>query len=101
MKELKSLLLAGMFATLAASPGQAAAGPDPIAVAFGAGAAQLERMPDSELDSYRGRLAPMLVLPLTIVAADLALIGAFWGVYVPMYGAGSTCLSCTTGPDLQ
>ncbi|KGE05092.1 hypothetical protein [Pseudohaliea rubra] len=100
MKKLKSLLLAGMFATLAAGPGQAAAGPDPVAVAFGGVSPQLERMPDSELDGYRGRLAPMLALPLTIVAADLALIGAFWGVYVPMYGGGA-CLSCSKSPDLH
>jgi hypothetical protein len=90
MKDLKSVLLAGILGTVVATPGLAAVGPDPVVQSFGSTLPELERVQDSELGQYRGRFAPMLVLPLSIVAADLALIGTFWGVYVHMYDAGST-----------
>jgi len=100
MKDLKSLFLAGILGTVAATPGLASAGPDPVREAFGGVSPELEWLSDSELDQYRGRFAPLMVLPLTIVAADLALIGAFWGVYVPMYGGGS-CVSCAGSTSLH
>ena len=37
-----------------------------------------------ELESHRGGLAP-LAFALGIASFDLALMGMYWGVYVPMY----------------
>jgi hypothetical protein len=100
MKKLKLMMVAGMFGAVAATPGLAADTPDPLTTAFGATVPEVERLTDEAMADYRGRFAQMLLLPLSIAAVDLALIGTYWGLYLPRYGGGS-CLSCTTGTDLH
>lgn len=100
MKKLKVTLLAGMFGAVAATPGLAAAAPDPLTTAFGATVPGVERLTAEDMADYRGRFAQMLLLPLSIAAVDLALIGTYWGLYLPRYGGGS-CLSCAASTNLQ
>ena len=47
----------------------------------------------AELEDATGRIAP-LYLALSIAGVDLALMGFFWGVYVPNYGGGGSCAGC-------
>ena len=53
-------------------------------------AGQVDFLSEQEMSDTKGELA---FLVAAIVGIDLALIGAFWGVYVPNYGAGG-CLKC-------
>ncbi len=58
-------------------------------------AAQVDILTESELAATRGKLGP-LALVAAIGGLDLALIGVYWGVYVPHYGGGGSCSGCTT-----
>jgi hypothetical protein len=49
--------------------------------------------PDALAES-NGKVAP-LILAFSIAGVDLALMGMFWGVYVPNYGGGGFCSGCT------
>lgn len=94
MKKLKLMMLSGMFGAVFATPGLAADTPDPLTTAFGATVPEVERLTAEEMAAYQGRFAQMLLLPLSIAAVDLALIGTYWGLYLPRYGGGS-CLNCS------
>lgn len=94
-------------ALAAPAPAQSAAA---IAVgAFGGTAVSgVELLDTADLQDTRGRLLPLLgsIGPIaTIVGIDLALIGAFWGVYVPTYaptaGAAGTCFACDNVTRLE
>jgi hypothetical protein len=49
--------------------------------------ASLAVMADAEMASTRGRFAPLMGVVLGIAAVDLALMGFYWGVYVPSYAS--------------
>jgi hypothetical protein len=100
MKHFINSCRALALATLVAQPALAGDRPAPadtLAAAFGdtAGMA-VARLDAATMDSTRGRLAPLL-LPLSIAGLDLALIGAFWGVYLPNYVFTDRCSGCAGG----
>jgi len=98
MKTLKTLLHAATLASFVSLPAFAGGlTPNPGAAladdAFSlqAGAVeQIDFLSEQEMADTKGELA---FLVAAIVGVDLALIGTFWGVYVPTYGAGG-CLNC-------
>jgi hypothetical protein len=51
---------------------------------LGAGA---EMLTAAELENSTGRIAP-LALTFAIAGFDVALMGFYWGIYVPYYGGG-------------
>ncbi|MFT6050579.1 MAG: hypothetical protein ACI9B9_000217 [Halioglobus sp.] len=55
------------------------------------GAGEIDFLSEQEMSDTKGELA---FLVAAIVGIDLALIGTFWGVYVPNAGGGS-CLNCS------
>jgi hypothetical protein len=55
------------------------------------GAGEIDFLSEQEMVDTKGELA---FLVAAIVGIDLALIGTFWGVYVPNAGGGS-CLNCS------
>jgi len=95
MKNLRSVVGAVALATIVSQP-VLAADPAPedqaLANAFGGGAAAVQVLERQELEQTSGKLAP-LMLPLTIAAVDLALIGTFWGIYLP-YTSHGPCHYC-------
>ncbi len=102
MKKLSAIAAGLALATLVSQPVMAGAapagahGPAWVSSAFG-GVSPLtsgaEVLTDAELESATGRVAP-LYLALSIAGVDLALMGFFWGVYVPNYGGGGSCAVC-------
>ena len=101
MKTLKDLLQATVLASLVSLPafagGTISGSPGtPGSLATAAFAAEagvtdnIDLLSEREMSETKGELA---FLVAAIVGVDLALIGAFWGVYVPNAGAG-TCLNC-------
>jgi hypothetical protein len=47
--------------------------------------ASLAVMGDAEMASTRGRFAPLMGVVLGVAAVDIALMGFYWGVYIPRY----------------
>jgi len=96
MKNLRRLMGSAALAVAVSQP-VLAAEPAPaelaLANAFAGSTAAVEVLDQREMEETSGKLAPLL-LPLTIVAVDLALIGAFWGVYLPFTTSGS-CQYCS------
>lgn len=91
-----AVALATLHPVSAAVPGD---GGGSLAYAFDAGpAADLQVLDAQGMAETRGRLLPWIV---GIAGLDLALIGAFWGVYVPTYGAGYGCSFCTVPTVLR
>lgn len=102
MKKLSGIAAGLALATLVCQPLTAGAAPaaaqDPawVSSAFGGLsplASGAEVLTDAELQSATGRIAP-LYLALSIAGVDLALMGFFWGIYVPNYGGGGSCAGC-------
>ncbi|MEQ9462439.1 MAG: hypothetical protein RJQ10_02165 [Haliea sp.] len=102
MEKLSGIAAGLALATLVCQP--LAAGTTPAATAdtvwvnsaFGdasALASGAQMLTGAELESATGRIAP-LYLALSIAGVDLALMGFFWGVYVPHYGGGGSCAGC-------
>ena len=95
MKTLRKIAMPVLLATVVAQPalaGSEVAGPgaDAVAAAFGGTdemPASLAVMADAEMASTRGRFAPLMGVVLGIAAVDLALMGFYWGVYVPSYAS--------------
>lgn len=83
---------------LAASAAPAAAGENAwVSAAFagvGPGASGASMLTHTELESATGRIAP-IYFALSVAGFDLALMGFYWGVYVPQYGGGGSCAGCT------
>lgn len=102
MKKLSGIAAGIALAALISQPLVAsaapAAGPENawVNAAFGdvspvaSGAAMLT---DAELESATGRIAP-IYFALSVAGFDLALMGFYWGVYVPHYGGGGSCTGC-------
>lgn len=61
--------------------------------AFGGDAPALEQLDTLAMEETRGRL-PLLAIPLAIAGVDIGLMGLFWGIYVPNYGGGGSCIAC-------
>lgn len=102
MTKLSGIAAGIALATLISQPLVATAAPPAAAdaawvnSAFGGVspiASGAEMLTDTELESTTGRLAP-LALTLAIAGFDVALMGLFWGVYVPNYGGGGSCPGC-------
>jgi len=94
-KNLVNSIALASFVSLPAFAGGFTAGPGSVmiddAFSLEAGSAgQVDLLSEQEMSDTKGQLA---FLVAAIVGVDLALIGAFWGVYVPNYGAGG-CLKC-------
>lgn len=93
MKMIGKLAAPLALASILAQPalaGVEVAGPttDAVTAAFGGGdemPASLAVMGDAEMASTRGRFAPLMGVVLGIAAVDFALMGFYWGVYVPNY----------------
>jgi len=93
MKILRKLALPLFVSAVIAQPALAGAevggpGADTVAAAFGGSDEMptlLAVMGDAEMASTRGRFAPLMGVVLGIAATDLALMGFYWGVYVPRY----------------
>jgi hypothetical protein len=94
MKRIRQLIIPFALASLFTQP--VLAGPEfaePDATAVAAAFAGSDELPsslallsDAEMAATEGRFAP-LGLALAIASVDIALIGVFWGVYVPYYGS--------------
>lgn len=85
MNNLRSVLGAVALTAVVTQPafaGEPAPAEATLAAAFGGSTAAVEVLDYEQMAQTEGKLAPLL-LPLTIVGVDLALIGAFWGVYIP------------------
>ena len=95
MNQIRQMIIPLALASLVTHPVLAAgeAFTDPGADAVAAAFAGTDEMPssmallgDAEMSATRGRFAP-LGLALAIAGVDIALMGVFWGVYVPHYGS--------------
>lgn len=105
MKKLSGIAAGVALAALISQPLSAAAAPitadDAAWVndAFGGVSSMpsgAEILTGAELEDATGRLAP-LVLTFAIAGFDVALMGLYWGVYVPHYSGGGGCVSgCST-----
>ena len=99
MKTFKTLVNAVALASLVSMPAFAGGftpqpGSSMVDDAFSlkeGSAGQVDFLSEQEMSDTKGELA---FLVAAIVGIDLALIGAFWGVYVPSYGTGG-CLKCS------
>ncbi|MDP4651609.1 MAG: hypothetical protein NWR12_04040 [Haliea sp.] len=96
MKTLSAMTSSLTLAALLFNPLAANAAPvgdSPwLADAFGSSNVALEgatNLSPLELESSTGRVAP-LAFAFMVAGFDVALIGVYWGVYVPMYGGGCT-----------
>jgi len=92
MRKLVLPFLAAMMIAqpVLAGPEMDGPGAEAITAAFGGGdemPTTLAVMGDAEMASTRGRFAPLMGVVLGIAATDLALMGFYWGVYVPRYAA--------------
>ena len=93
MKTIRKMLAPLALAAVVTQPafaGVEVAGPttDAVTAAFGASdemPASLAVMGDAEMASTRGRFALLMGVVLGITAVDFALMGFYWGVYVPYY----------------
>ncbi|MDO8860507.1 hypothetical protein Q6D67_02250 [Haliea sp. E1-2-M8] len=103
MKKLPGIAAGLAFAALISQPLVVSAAPAAaddtawVNSAFGGVspmASGAEMLTGTELESATGRLAP-LTLAFAVAGFDVALIGVFWGVYVPNYGGGGSCTGCT------
>lgn len=98
MNTLKTLLHATALASFVSLPafagGLTTSSADALAgdaFSLEAGApGEMDFLSEQEMAETKGELA---FLVAAIVGIDLALIGTFWGVYVPIAGGGS-CLNC-------
>lgn len=70
-----------------------------VSAAFGGAdvvASGAEVLSPDALAASDGKVAP-LFLAMSIAGVDLALMGMYWGIYVPYYsGGGGACSGCTT-----
>ncbi len=95
MKTIRKLVIPMALASIVAQPalaGVEVAGPttDAVTAAFGGSdemPASLAVMGDAEMASTRGRFAPLMGVVLGVAAVDIALMGFYWGVYVPRYAS--------------
>ncbi len=93
MKTIRKIAMPLLLATVVAQPALAGVqtsgpGSDAVAAAFSGSdemPASLVVMGDAEMASTRGRFAPLLGVVLGIAGVDIALMGFYWGVYVPRY----------------
>ncbi len=105
MKKLSGIAAGIALAALVSQPLSASAAPPAVedgawvSSAFGGVspmAAGAEMLTDAELENARGRLAP-LALTFAIAGFDVALMGFYWGIYVPYYSGGGGCIGgCST-----
>ncbi|MEQ8514372.1 MAG: hypothetical protein RIC38_02085 [Chromatocurvus sp.] len=99
MKIIANACQAAVLAALVAAPafadrdGVAEPGVD-LNRAFGGDAPALEQLDAITMEETRGRL-PLLAIPLAIAGVDIGLMGLYWGIYVPSYGGGGGCTSCS------
>ena len=93
MKTIRKIAMPLLLATVVSQPALAGVqtsgpGSDAVAAAFGGSdemPTSLVVMGDAEMASTRGRFAPLMGVVLGITATDIALMGFYWGVYVPKY----------------
>ena len=93
MKTIRKIAMPLLLAAVVAQPAMAGvetsgSGSDAVAAAFGGSdemPTSLVVMGDAEMASTRGRFAPLMGVVLGIAAVDIALMGFYWGVYVPRY----------------
>ena len=98
MNKLNTLLYATALASFVSLPAFAGGLPANSAANFAGDAFSLESgtteqvdfLSEREMEETKGELAFLIA---AIVGVDLALIGTFWGVYVPTAGAGG-CVNC-------
>jgi hypothetical protein len=97
MNNLRNVIGAAAVAALVSQPVLAtepAASELALSAAFGEEFGAVQVLDQRDMEQTSGKLAP-LMLPLTIVAVDLALIGAFWGIYLP-YTTHGPCHYCVS-----
>ena len=95
MKAIRKIAMPLLLATVVAQPalaGTEVSGPssDAVVAAFGGSdemPASLVVMGDAEMASTRGRFAPLMGVVLGVAAVDIALMGFYWGVYIPRYAS--------------
>lgn len=102
MKKLSGISVGLALAAIVSQPviANATVGHDDaawVSAAFGGAdvvASGAEVLSPDALAESNGKVAPLL-LAFSIVGVDLALMGMYWGVYVPNYGGGGSCSGCT------
>ena len=104
MKKLSGIAAGVALAALISQPLVASAAPTSVDngawanSAFGGVSSMpsgAEMLTGAELESSTGRLAP-LVLTFAIAGFDVALMGFYWGVYVPYYSGGGCVGGCSS-----
>jgi len=103
MKKLSGVAAGIALAALISQPLSAAAAPSAaedtawVNSAFdgvGSMPSGAEMLSGAELEDATGRLAP-LALTFAIAGFDVALMGFYWGVYVPYYSGGGCVSGCS------
>lgn len=106
MKTLSAMTSSVALAALLFNPLASAAVPSTdeawVADAFGSSSVAVDgttHLSALELEASTGRIAP-LAFAFMVAGVDVALIGVYWGVYLPIYGGGGgggSCAVCNNG----
>lgn len=102
MKTLQTLtasltLAVAMGQPLGAAAAPGAAGSDWLAASFADSAAleQAHPLDEAAMADSRGQMAPLIGVVAGIAGLDLALMGFYWGYYVPTVSGGGSCTGCS------
>ena len=104
MKTLQTLTASLVFTVALGQPGLASAAAEPAAepwlVSAFAGDASLEQarpLDEQAMIENRGEMAPLIGVVAGIAGLDLALMGFYWGYYIPTVSSGGgSCSGCNS-----